>query len=406
LIRIRVLERVQYSWVVVALCIFAATSGSYWAQGMGALFPFIQDDLGTSRAQLGLILSGRGAGAIAALLLAGWLADVVGVRRLQAVSLMGLCVGLLLFSQIQSLVQGVLLAFAIGVVASARLPANTKAMMDWVTPQYRGRAVGIWQSTNQVNGMIAVVLLTLLSVSFSWRNAVMVLAFIAAVASVVFFAFYREKPGSYGEEGKGIGLGARLRLVTKNRDLWVAGLCGVGFTGTLAVTISYLILFLREDLGMSAGEAAGCLAAAMAGGAVGRVGWGLVSDLLMSGRLVRTLGLVGVLSVVSLSFLAWLPSDASLSVVLVLAFIVGITVMGSTGLLLTMVAQLGGPHLTGTATGFVFMIVHLGSVGAPPLFGLVVDRTGSYDWAWLMMVGLAAGGVLLLPLLRPQPARS
>ena len=40
-----------------------------------------------------------------------------------------------------------------------------------------------------------------------------------------------------------------------------------------------------------------------------------------------------------------------------------------------------------------------------PLFGLVVDQTGSYDMGWWMLVGIAGTGTLVLGFLRPLERR-
>ena len=75
-----------------------------FTMSLGALFPFLHEDLGINRAQLGLIPSTILLGGTGSVLLVGWLADVMGVRRLITVALVGTVVGVILFSQVQSLV--------------------------------------------------------------------------------------------------------------------------------------------------------------------------------------------------------------------------------------------------------------------------------------------------------------
>ena len=312
----------------------------------------------------------------------------------------------ILFSQMQSLAQGFLAAVLMGIAFSATFPSCAKAIMGWVRPRTRAVALGSIEASIPVGGIVAALFLTFLAVTFSWRTAAIISALMIAVSAAVFFSLYRNIPVEYVEREQSGRSRGRVNLVARNRDIWLTALYSVAFSGVVRVIISYLILFLRDELDMSAGVAAAMLAVALAGSAVGRVCWGLVSDLLLGGRRVVLLALTGTLSGISLALLSWLPSDGSLATVSVLVFFVGAVCMGFSGLYTVLMAELAGPALTGTALGLGGMIGLLGSFAVPPLFGLVVDRTSSYDTGWLMMVGVAAVGTLFLAFMRPEARRS
>ena len=285
-------------------------------------------------------------------------------------------------------------------------PAHAKAIMDWVTPQTRAFTMGITEASLAVGGIIAAVLLTFLAVTFNWQWAVRFLALMLLVAGIVFVVFYRDRPQtSYPVKQKRAGLRGSVTLVARNRDIWLVAFFGAAFSGVQVALVSYLVLFLREQLNMSAGLAGGVLAMFMAGGIVGRVGWGLVSDQLLHGRRVALLAFVGLLTAVSMAFIAWLPSDPSLAMVLVLVFVVGSTALGRSGVQIVLQAELAGPAITGTVIGFATTVARVGTFGVPPAFGLIVDETGSYDMAWGMVVGLAVVGTSMLLFLRPEARR-
>ena len=403
MLRIRALETIPYPWVVVALWVLTLMPVAFTFTGMGILFPFIQADLDTNRAQLGLIASALGLGTAVTVFLVGWLADVIGVRRLNVATLVGAAVGLLLFSQIQSVVQGILMASLIGVAFASTGPGYVKAVTDWVRPKTRGLALAICQTTIPVGGIISAILLTFVAVTFSWRVAVILVGVTTAVMSMVFFASYRDKPRSYTPGDRSDRLGNRLSLVLKNRDIWLTAFFTISVIGLLSVMVSYLVLFSREHFSMSAGGAAGLLIVFQISGAVGRISWVLVSDLLFRGRRALSLASVGVLAGVGMAFLALIPSDASLLAVLALMFAVGVTASGITGLHVLLISELAGPGLTGTAFGFTTMVGGVGAFGIPPIFGLIVDRTGSYSMGWWMMAGVAVIGSAMLVFVRPQP---
>ena len=224
------------------------------------------------------------------------------------------------------------------------------------------------------------------------------LALFVAISGIAFFAFYRDKPGSKLEAHTG-GFIASVSLLAKNMDIWLVGLSNSTLMALQKVFVSYLILFLHESVGISVRGAGGFLAVAWVGGGVGRVGWGFVGDL-QQGRRALVLALVGFLAMLGMASMAWLPTNASPLTVGVLVFLVRSVTLGWQGVYLVLLPELAGPRLAGTVIGYVAIIRRLGAFGILPLFGLVVDKTDSYDVGWWMMAGLASVGALLLLFVR------
>ncbi len=400
MMRMGILANISYPQVVVALALLGGTASAFTVQGMPVLYPFIQEEFGATRAQLGLITSGLVVGGTGTVLLMGWLADWLGVRKLLTVTIMMMAIGILLFSQIQSMTQGILLALMIGVAGSATAPASSKAIMDWVTPRVRGLSMGIKETSVPFSGITAAALLPILAVTFSWRGALLFLALTMAVTSVVFATFYRDRSTSRTQM-KRSGLVTSIALVARNKNLWLTSLSR-GSLQTLQVTfVAYLILFLIENLDMSEAVAASFLAIAWVGSAVGRIFWGLASDLL-GGRRTVVLALVGMIAMLSMALMTQLPSDASPVVVAMLVSMVGASALAWAGLYDALIVELVGPGLTGTSIGFAGIVSRAAGV-VPPLFGLVVDKTGSYDIGWWMLAGFASLSALLIAFVRHQP---
>ena len=403
--RVQVPAATRSGWVVVVLCLVALTPFGLFFWGRGVLFPFIQEDLDTSRAQLGLIASGMAVGQLTTSLLMGLLVDAMGSRRVLAAALAGAAVSVFLFSRIQSPVHGMLLGIPLGAALSTLAPGYLKAVMEWVTAKGRAVAVGIVEGSMPLAGIIGAVLISFFAVELGWRSTVVVLAVVIALSSVIFFTFYRDKPRGRAEGQMRTGAGTRVGLVVRDRDMWVSAFIGVAFNGITICLLSYLVLFLKESLEMSSVVAGSGMAVALAGGGLGRVGWSLFSDLVLGGRRVATMTFIGILSVVSIVAMTLLPTDAPLAVVLVLVFVVASVSLGISAMRVIFLAELVGPDLTATAMGFVSTISHVGGIVFAPLFGLIVDRTGSYDLAWWMIAGVAGAGTLLLATLSPQARR-
>jgi sugar phosphate permease len=405
-IRILSVASGNYPWVVVELCVVTTMAITSLFVGFGALNPFIQEDLGISRAQLGLISSAMMVGGCGTALAAGWLVDVMGVRRLQSLTLVGVVATLAIFSQARSFEQAVLLSLLMGVASAGSFPAFTKAIIDWVKPGARALAMGMTEAGIPLGGTGAALLLTFIAVNRDWRAAVLVLAAAIGASGMLFIIFYRDRPPVDTQRGGGARTAGRISQVLKNERIWIASFASASLGAVMSVVVTYLVLFQTEVLHMSSFVAGTSLAVSMAGAAVGRVGWGVVSDLFLGGRRIGLLMVVSVLSAASVALMTALSRDTPLALVLALVFFMGATAMGWTGLTGTLVAELAGPGATGTAIGLASTIIRIGPLLATPAFGWTVDRSGSYDMGWWIVVGLSGLAVLLLLLLGSRVRRA
>ena len=396
----------HYPFVVVVLSLVMTMFIASVFVAYGVLFPFIQEDLHFSRAQLGLMSASLMVGGSVTSFVTGWLVDVMGVRRLQSLSMVGIVLGLVLFSQMSSFEQALVLALLTGVVTASEFPAFTKAIVDWVRPRSRALALGVTEAGVPVGGMGAALLLTFISVTLGWRAAVLTLTGVMGVCSVLFFIMYRDRPPIHtGREATHAPAG-RMALVLKDGRIWLAASAAAALAAMMTVLVTYLVLFFKEALEMSSVAAGIGLAVAMAGGVVGRISWGLISDVLLGGNRIGVLVIIALLSGLSTALLTTLTTGTPLAFVFALAFFLGVTTMGWVGPVGILIAELAGPGLTGTAIGLMGAITRVGPMALAPLFGWTVDRTGSYDLGLWIIVGMSGVALLLLAVLGHRVRRA
>lgn len=147
----------------------------------------------------------------------------------------------------------------------------------------------------------------------------------------------------------------------------------------------------------------GALALTQIGGMVGRIGWGVVSDRLFRGKRKIVLVVIGVFSVALTLCLGLLPPAASLFILLPLIFLAGLCMVGYQGVSYALIGEIAGKAQTGAALGIVITINSLGAIFGTPLFGYVVDATGSYSIAWQLLSGAILIGIAALTFFLKEP---
>ncbi|OGK85541.1 MAG: hypothetical protein A2X50_07975 [Candidatus Rokubacteria bacterium GWF2_70_14] len=68
-----------------------------------------------------------------------------------------------------------------------------------------------------------------------------------------------------------------------------------------------------------------------------------------------------------------------------LAVVAGIGAFGWVGLYFALAAEVGGSRFAGLLTGVAGACAWSGVLVGPPLFGLLLQATGSYRWPWLAL---------------------
>jgi cyanate permease len=159
--------------------------------------------------------------------------------------------------------------------------------------------------------------------------------------------------------------------------------------------VTFLVpLFAEETLGLSpiAGGIAVALVALVA--VVGRIVWSRYAE--QSGAYRGSLFAMAGLSLIAAGLffasgqiVVWLLWPAAIAIAL------GSSSWNSVGMLAVMVEA--GVAATGRASGVVLFGFLTGLGLGPPLFGAIVDSTGSYDLMWLLSAAAAAmaGGVVI-----------
>jgi MFS family permease len=380
----------MYRWVVLGLATVLQVGVSMPQQTPAAIGPILTRELGLSRSELGLLTSAIWGGMLLGMLPSGMLADRFGERRVIAVgaTLLGLVLLLAAQSPGFAWLFGLLLLAAFG--SSSASPGGTKAIASWFPPYQRGLAMGIRQMGVTAAGVLASVLLPPIAVAAHWQAAFRTVAGIVLATTAGFALLYREAaphPSAPRVAERGVGALFRNRtFVFGTAYAWV-------FMGALGSAVTYLGVAMHQEVGVSAIVAGYLLAVLQVGGIAGRIGWGLMSDRL--GRRAPAMLACGVLTLAICALMAFVRGAVPLPLVAVLAFLLGLAAMGWNALYLTLVSDQVPVQSAATAIGAGLTISFSGMFIATPIFGLIADRSGSYELSWLALAVWALMGTLL-----------
>jgi sugar phosphate permease len=392
----------------------------YFVRGnLPVALPFIGNELGITKAQLGLFLTLHGVVYGISKFLNGFLADranaaVFMSTALLASALINVCFGfgsgvlvLGLFWVLNGWFQGM------GFPPCARLTSN------WFSPKELAAKFSIWNLSHNI-GSIGVVLLCGFLVSgtlfaANWRLCFFVPAAIAAVIAMVLWWLLPETPESVGlpehegtrveESGNGApeDFGAFVRRqVFGNPFIWIFSAANF-----FVYTIRYAVFnwgptMLMETRHMQITHAAAIMAVFEAFGGLGALLGGWITDRFLGGRAGRACILYMALAGVSL-LLLWKVQTQSELLIMIFLGATGFFVYGPQCLLAIACMKLATKRAAATAVGLTSLFGYASTTVSGWGLGLLVQTYG-WNAGFAMLVACAATGTLLFIVAWPAKA--
>ena len=344
----------------------------------------------------------------------GWAVDRLGPRKLMLVGIPVMGLGFIFLSQVSGLFTFMLvyiLGITLGNSLGMHVPASA-AVANWFNRK-RGLAFGIMWSGVGLGGLLVPALGWAIDV-YGWRDASVYVGIFVIIVGVPVAALMRHRSEQYGflPDGQIIPQKTSNGKLGKNEDL------EVDFTAREALqTSSFWFLSLSimarslvtggvglhlvpyfVGLGASPIEAAAYAGSVGVISIPGRFGLSYLGDYFNRRYMMAISLLFMTLSIVLLAT----ADSLSSSIPGLVAYSIsqgGISVIPQ-----SIIADYFGRKAFATISGFRSSIQMLGIIVGPVVSGLVYDRTGSYEWAFL---GFAAASIvsmlLVLMALPPSP---
>ncbi len=381
---------------MLSLALLAQVAVSLVVQGVPTLAPFLQADLGLTRAEVGMFNSAIMGGSLVAMYAAGGVVDVKGDRA--ALVWGNVLVGLFCMTVLgtHTFVTALIALFFAGIGGAFPTPAGSKAVMAWFPIQQRGMAMGVRQTGIPLGGALAAATLPFIAHAAGWRMAV-------AVGGVACFVSAALCQWLYRAPEVVLRTTSVQQLPSRFRDFLTRDVVLLGISSALATLgqfalVTYLAIYLKETQGIAITTSAKLLVLAQIAGAAGRVLWGAASDRLFHHRRRPALILPIGLSALGALALGWLPHGTPLWAIAIVVTLHAFCALGWHSNWIALVAEVAGPERQGRTVGVAMSLMYPGIIVLPPLFGLYVDTTHSWTGAWTgLAVVLALATALILP---------
>ncbi|MGH7176937.1 MAG: MFS transporter [Tepidisphaeraceae bacterium] len=387
--------RILYSTVIgYAVYYFVRTN-------ISIAVPAMQQDLGLTKAQLGLVMTLGLSVYGASKFVNGLLGDRCNPRFFMALGLIcsaGMNIGFGMSSGLTSLA-GFWLTN--GWFQGMGFPPCARSMSHWFAPSERSSSFALWNSGHQI-GAAGVAVLAGYLVGFGWRWCFFVPAGIAILGSVFLLDRLRDAPGSLGlppvEEYRGEVPAATstadghwrfvLRHVLGDKFVWI-----VSIANFFVYTLRYAMLnwapsFLSQFKGTSL-QAAGWLSAGSEiAGMIGAIVGGVVTDRLLGGRAGRTCLAATVLLMVAV-FAFWKSPGTSTWLCATFFLFMGFLVYIPQLLIAVIAMNIATKRAAAAAVGLTGIFGYASSVLSGWGVGRLVDHFG-WDAAFVLMIGCCA----------------
>lgn len=396
-------EHFALPWLMLLPILLVQTTFQGGMQFTAPLAPFLQADLGISRAQVGLLSSAISGGSLAMVLASGWLADRFGAHLLLFAGPATIGLSLILASRAPSYWLMVVFVIPTGIGVALSAIAASKAVVGWFSAQTRGTAMGIKQTGTSLGVMIGAAVLPPIALAADWRLALGFGAAAVAASGFIALICYRDREAS-GATSPSQARGTLRALA--NRNIVLACAAGISFTAVQMSLTTYLVLYLTELRGMEVTSAGNLLALANLAGVTARILYGLLSDRLFGARRKGLLVFSGAASVVAALTTAFFGLTLSPPALLALILFFGLVGIGWTGMFMILLPELAGKDASGMGAAAALASCNLGYFVGPPLFGLIVDLSHSYSLAWLSLAAISAVATIAMVAVRetaPQP---
>lgn len=375
--------------------------------------PVLIEDLGYSKADLGMLASILSITYGVSKFVSGLLSDRANPRFFMAIGLMVTGILNFAFGMSSSLLFFALFWGLNGFFQGWGWPPCARLLTHWYSQKERGLWWGFWNTSHNIGGALIALLAAFCSQYWGWRYSMYVPGVLCFVVGFFIIDRLRDTPQSLGlppiekfkndyhlkiEEDEELSIKQiLLRYLLKNKYIWILSF-SYFFVYVIRTAINdWSMLFLVEQKNYSLITAGSGIFCFEVGGMLGSLAAGFFSDKVFKGRR-NPINVIFCFAVLFAIAMFWFIRQVSPGWNLFFLFLIGFLIFGPQMLIGIAAVELSSKKAAGSATGFVGLFAYIGAAAAGFPLGAVIEHWGWEGFFGILMVCAALAGGLLTPL--------
>jgi OPA family glycerol-3-phosphate transporter-like MFS transporter/OPA family sugar phosphate sensor protein UhpC-like MFS transporter len=373
----------------------------------------MQESLGYTKAQLGLISSVGGITYGVSKFINGFLGDHANPRWFMAIGLL-VCEVMNFFFGFSSALPFLIGFWGMNMWAQGMgFPPCAKSMAHWFSPRERNTTFGIWHTSHMIGGALITLLSGYLVVYFGWRSAFYVPAGIALIGVIIIAVFLRDTPESLGlppveiykseESPRDLAVETKVdepywhvvrEYIFKNPYMWIISIANALVYLLRWTQMKWGPTFLQETKGMSVVVSGWLGFGSEMAGLVSALIGGYIADRYFRGRAGRVCVIAMALMSVAIYFFSKLPKGnpwSATALFISMGFLLYVPQM----LIAAMAMNLGTKRASAAAVGMTGLFGYVATVPAGWGVGWMADHYG-WKGPFTLMLACAIGTLLLM----------
>lgn len=407
--------RTNFRWVIASLIFIITLVNFIDRSAISFVIDPLKKEFNFTDTQFGMILSAFGLGYVLLTVFGGWLVDVWGTRLVWPLAAVAwsLCVAFLGFAS--GFWSFIWLRFMLGVAEGPHFPAMSSSISNWLSPNERARALSLGLVAIPLSSVVGAPLTSYLVADYGWRAMFFIISSVGVLWAGLWYWLYTNRPedSSYVSEAEVKHINAGKHRANAQHDETVDWRFLISHPVLIANNIAYFAFgymlffatlwlpgyFLHQH-GLDLKSVGWYLTIPWLVGAIFLKAGGVLSDWLYqktgSGRIAR-------------SHLIWISQLLAAVCFVLLSFTnsLGMSIFFlSLGLGFGLMPQPAffsinidiAKERAGSSQGITSSCLSLAGIVAPVLTGWLLDQTGNYQGAFLLLAAITGIAVITVVL--------
>lgn len=371
-------------------------------KNLSMAMPALQEDLGITKAQLGIFLTLHGLIYGVSKFLSGFAADRFSSRHMLVTALLLCSLCNILFGFSSSLLLLGIFWVLNGLFQGAGFPPIARLLTHWIEPKELATKMAWWNTSHSIGAGMAVIICGYV-VSFGWRWCFFIPAAMALVGVVFTWLSIRDSPRSVGlpeigekeidleEEPKPQASYKELLIkkVFTNKTIWIISIANFFVYILRFAILDWGPTLLKEWKGLSLTHAGWIVASFELAGLIGIVSAGWIADRFFGSRAHRVCLICTILATVCM-FLFWIVPTHSVGIYLFFLLGCGFFIYGAQALGGIASANIATRDVAAASVGFHGFWGYLSVIVTGWGIGLITDNYG-----WSCSLGFIVGAGII-----------